>query len=323
MVSDIHHLFSTDENANNSRGNLPFGIAKAPFIATAINAPSKNGGGVYEPQDSHKGNCARAMMYFVLRYQDYQNFYASAKQDSSFRAWNFTFLPKSKDTLRNAMVFAEQNNRNPFVDYPQFANRMKNLIGISISDSIQKIGISSESFLHGGGPDFSRSLVVWNEGNKKTRISNIRFALNSPLFLNNSNQNFTLGYNEAKLISFDIQPQIAGLDTLIFETDAPGFATIRVPVNAILISNKEKFTAKAPQIFPNPGTDVTYIANLEPNNQAVKVKIANIQGKLLKEMIQLPNSGKMDFKMGDLPSGIYQIKVEQRNRVDQIRFVKP
>ena len=198
-----------------------------------------------------------------------------------------------------------------------------NISTLYFSDSTSSIiGISNESFVHDGESELSRSLVVWNEGNKKTKVSNIRFALNSPVFLNNSNQNFILGYNEAKLISFEIQPQIQGLDTLIFETDAPGFTTIRIPVNAILISNKEKFTAKAPQIFPNPGTDVTYIDNLEAKNQSVKVKIINIQGKLLKEMIQLPNSGKMDFKIGDLPSGIYHVTIEQRNRVDQIRFVK-
>jgi len=323
MRSDIHHLFSTDEDANNSRGNLPFGIAKAPIDAIAINAPSKRGGGVYEPQDSHKGNCARSMMYFVLRYQDYQNFYASKKQDSVFRAWNVTFLPKPKDTLRNAMIFAEQNNRNPFIDYPQFANRIKNLIGVSISDSVQKIGISSQSFVHDGAPGLTRNLVVWNEGNKKIKISNVRFTLNSPIFLNNSNQNFTLGYNEAKTIGFTLQPLVAGLDTLVFDTDAPGFASVKVLINAIIISNKNQLSFKTPQIFPNPGLEITYIDNLEAGNQAVKIQISNVQGKLVKENLFFPTSGKAQLNVADLAPGIYQVKIEQRNRVDQLRFVKP
>jgi len=324
MRSDIHHLYSTDEDANNSRGNLPFGIAKAPIDAITINAPSKRGGGFYEPQDSHKGNCARAMMYFVLRYQDYQGFYASNKQDSTFRAWNFSFLPQPKDTLRNAMIFTEQNNKNPFVDYPQFANRMKNLIGVSISDSVQKIGISREFFMfQGGGAPQSRSLVVWNEGNKRTNIFNIRFASNNPLFLNNSNQNFTLAYNEARAISFESHLQFQDLDSLIFDTDAPGFGTIRVPLNEIIISNKAQFGSKMPQIFPNPGTDITYIDNLEINSQLVTIQILNIQGKLLKEIKDAANSGKALLNVQDLPSGIYQMNVKQGSRVDQIKFVKP
>ena len=320
MRSDIHHLFSTDEDANNSRGNLPFGIAKAPIDAIAINAPSKRGGGRYEPQDSHKGNCARAMMYFVLRYQDYQNFYGSAKQDSIFRVWNFGFLPKPKDTIRNAMVFATQNNRNPFVDYPQFSNRMKNLVGVSVSDSVRKIGISRERFMYYGGSGLPTSLVVWNEGNKRINISNIRFVSNIPLFLNNSNQNFTLAYNEAKAISFENSSQAQDFDTLIFETDAPGFGTIRVPANKILISNKEQSFLQVPHIFPNPGTNTTYIDNLETNNQLVTIEIMNIQGKLLKDIKEAANSGKTKLNVEDLPPGIYQIRVKQSNRVDQIRF---
>jgi len=322
MRTDIHHLFSTDENANNSRGNLPFGIAKQPIDAVAINAPSKRGGGIYEPQDSHKGNCARAMMYFVLRYQDYQNFYASAKQDSVFRAWNASFLPKPKDTLRNAMIFSEQKNRNPFIDYPQFAERIKSLLANSVSDSIQKLGRSSDQIIYDQSAQ-DQSIVLWNEGNKRIKVNNFRFANNLSTFINNSGQNVNLGYNEATKITFTT-PSIAGmLDTLIFNADAPSQNLIKIPIGFAIVSNLKPKASSKPFIFPNPGSDITFVENLSEEGQVVKIEVVDIQGKSIKEFSLENPTGKSQINVSELASGLYLIKILQKSRIDQFKFVKP
>ena len=128
MVSDLHHLFPVDEPANGSRSNLPFGIATTPYVNDAINTPSHLGAnGRYEPRDAQKGRTARAMLYFITRYQNYGFFFTS--QQAICRQWNHQFPPTQIDKKRSADVLAAQGNRNPFSDYPQLADRITNFLG--------------------------------------------------------------------------------------------------------------------------------------------------------------------------------------------------
>jgi hypothetical protein len=39
------------------------------------------------------------------------------------------FLPDAAEQVRNEDIFSLQNNRNPFIDYPQFAKRITSLVG--------------------------------------------------------------------------------------------------------------------------------------------------------------------------------------------------
>ena len=138
MKSDLHHLFPTNDAANSSRSNYPFGVATTPYVNDAVNNPSHLGSNtLYEPRDVQKGRTARAMMYFVLRYQDYSSFFSP--QESILRKWNIDFPPNSVDKKRNTDILLVQKNRNPFVDYPQFAERITKLSGNSVAPAIKSI----------------------------------------------------------------------------------------------------------------------------------------------------------------------------------------
>ncbi|MFT5725391.1 MAG: deoxyribonuclease-1 [Bacteroidia bacterium] len=65
--ADIHHLFPTDVNANGRRSNYAFGLVSNPSWSEG---GSKLSGNTFEPRDAQKGDCARAMMYFAIRYQN-------------------------------------------------------------------------------------------------------------------------------------------------------------------------------------------------------------------------------------------------------------
>ena len=322
MVSDIHHLFSSDEPANGSRGNLRFGYAGMPIDAITINAPSKRGGGVYEPQDSHKGNCARAMMYFVLRYQDYMGFYAGGGQDTTFRKWNSSFLPKPKDTLRNTMIFVEQNNRNPFVDYPQFSERIKNLIGLSKSDSIQTLKASKNAIEY-LKPNEEKSIVIWNEGNKKIKISSIRLALNTATFTGNSNLKSILDYNESSKISFSISPPLPiENDTLLVESNVSGMSVLKIPIIFRPTSNIGNVVKITPGVYPNPGSGNVFINKLGEVNGMIKIVISNIQGQKLKEICSEVQDGKSSFSVAELAQGLYIITLKGKETFYHFNFAK-
>ena len=122
--SDLHHLFPTFATVNSTRGNLPFGIVQE---ANWENGGSKRGYDennteVFEPRDQHKGNCARAMFYFSLRYDNPYDFLDY--QESTLREWSEFDLPDELEKNRNEEIFDEQYNRNPFVDHPGFLERI-------------------------------------------------------------------------------------------------------------------------------------------------------------------------------------------------------
>lgn len=137
MVSDLNHLFPTDDAANGSRSNFPFGVATTPYRNDNINTPSHMGANNrYEPRDPQKGRTARAMIYFVTRYQNYSGFFTS--QQATLRAWSKQFPVTQIDRKRNDDVQAAQGNRNPFIDYPQFVDRITNLIGTTANPSVMR-----------------------------------------------------------------------------------------------------------------------------------------------------------------------------------------
>ncbi|MGE5436803.1 MAG: endonuclease, partial [Syntrophothermus sp.] len=73
MRSDLNHLFPTLADPNNRRSNYDFGL---PVNVTWQSNGSKLGTNVYgqivfEPRDVTKGDIARAVFYFVTRYQNW------------------------------------------------------------------------------------------------------------------------------------------------------------------------------------------------------------------------------------------------------------
>jgi len=120
MKADIHHLFATDVNSNSRRGSYPFG--KVTGSVTWQEGGSKLGGGIFEPRDEQKGATARSVLYMVMRYGDCSSFLGS--QESTLRSWANSTPPSTKEVNRNKGIYSLQKNRNPFVDVPEFVDRI-------------------------------------------------------------------------------------------------------------------------------------------------------------------------------------------------------
>lgn len=311
MRSDIHHLFSTDETANNSRGNLPFGIATAPFVANnAANFPSSNGGGKYEPQDSHKGRCARAMMYFVLRYQDYTNFFQP--QNAILRQWHKQFPVTPKDTVRNAAIFALQGNRNPFEDYPQLSERISNLIVNSVSDSTPKIRVSQRELYFGGfnfqGESQKFSVIVYNTGNQKLKISKVKITGDSTSLENPSDTAFELGKNEARTLFLRVKCKtgFGDEDTIKISSNDPEnplFHILFFQCVHIGVEKLRNFSTLA--VVPNPVAHSFSIDGL-PENQEAGLEWFSSLGKSLASQKLV---GSQTLMQPQLPPGAYFLKI--------------
>jgi hypothetical protein len=111
---DLHHLYVTSKESNSKRANRPFCIV---YESTWEKQGSYQGINTdmdecFEPQDNHKGNVARAMFYFSVRYKKNLD----AKQEKLFRAWNLLDPVNAQERVRNHKIQKLQGNRNPFID---------------------------------------------------------------------------------------------------------------------------------------------------------------------------------------------------------------
>lgn len=124
--SDLHHLFPTDSKANSSRGNHDFGEVsngKDPAPNCHESQVSRSGNRVFQPAVNHRGNVARAMMYFAVRY----NGKISSSTLRIFKKWHLEDPVDQAEIDRNNGVYEVQKNRNPFVDYPELVDFIDDL----------------------------------------------------------------------------------------------------------------------------------------------------------------------------------------------------
>ena len=139
MVSDPHHVIPTDGKVNGMRSNYPFGMVTSPTWTSTNGCKLGNNstpgysGKVFEPIDEFKGDIARCLMYFAVRYQNnmasYSHGMLNGTTNQSFSDWFLQILltwhqqdpVSAKEIARNNAIYAYQNNRNPFIDHPEYA----------------------------------------------------------------------------------------------------------------------------------------------------------------------------------------------------------
>lgn len=120
--SDLNHLFPTMSPANTQRSNYPFGEV---VTATWSGGGSQLGADsesriVFEPRGSHKGDVARAVFYFAVRY----SMNVTDQMEEVLKTWNIEDAPDSKELQRTNAIEKVQGKRNPFVDRPGFVDRI-------------------------------------------------------------------------------------------------------------------------------------------------------------------------------------------------------
>lgn len=153
MYSDLFYVVPTDARINQLRSNYPYGIVGSTIYYTFTNS-SRIGncaipgitytGRVYEPINEFKGDVARSLLYFAVRYEGKLgtfNFNNNANPASDTnpldgteeRAFDPAYIamllqwhqqdPVSQREIdRNNAVYGIQKNRNPFIDNPSWVN---------------------------------------------------------------------------------------------------------------------------------------------------------------------------------------------------------
>lgn len=139
---DLNHLYPSERDANMAKSNFPLGEVDHNYTLKFFNDVSTvgypvqgQGGGanyVFEPDDVYKGDFARTYFYMATAYQNLSwkyTYMVSSNTYPTLNSWAVELLLKwhrddpvdDKEINRNDAVYRIQNNRNPFIDYPDLA----------------------------------------------------------------------------------------------------------------------------------------------------------------------------------------------------------
>ena len=156
--TDTHMLYASNVAYNSSRGNLYYdNCPGCTQLATTANAgqggpgfPNRFDTSKFETWDSRKGDVARAILYMDIRYEGGTHPVTGITEPnlivtdntalitttpsgqvvatgymgklSTLIAWHLADPPTDAERARNDKIFGYQNNRNPFIDRPEWVN---------------------------------------------------------------------------------------------------------------------------------------------------------------------------------------------------------
>ena len=156
--TDTHMLYASNVAYNSSRGNLYYdNCPGCGTLATSVNAgqggaafPNRFDSTKFETWDARKGDVARAILYMDIRYEGGTHPVTGISEPnlivtdntalitttpsgqivstgymgklSTLIAWHLADPPTDADRARNDKIFGYQNNRNPFIDHPEWVN---------------------------------------------------------------------------------------------------------------------------------------------------------------------------------------------------------
>ncbi|MEO8803662.1 MAG: endonuclease [Rudaea sp.] len=158
--TDCHMLFLSDDHYNSDRANKPYGMCsgtcteETTVLTNGFGGPTPPRGNssytsatIWEPWDHRKGDLARAILYMAVRYDGGTNAQGQPEPDlrvtddvsliktttsgqtqsvaymgleADLLNWNDQDPPDDGERLRNEVVYSYQENRNPFVDHPEW-----------------------------------------------------------------------------------------------------------------------------------------------------------------------------------------------------------
>ena len=135
MRGDLHHLFACEPSCNSLRSNYPYHDFSDYEGGKVLNIIRQECGkleeSLFEPEYA-KGIVARATLYFLLRYPDE---IANDKEKNIdielLLKWHEEFPVSIYERHRNQSIQDTQGNRNPLVDFPNYARK----IDFSLSSS--------------------------------------------------------------------------------------------------------------------------------------------------------------------------------------------
>ncbi|MFO8023195.1 MAG: endonuclease [Perlabentimonas sp.] len=298
MYTDLFHVYPTDKKVNNVRANYPFGeVGTASYTSnngSKLGTSSYSGysGTVFEPIDEYKGDFARTYFYMATRYYDIiQNWNSDMLNGTQFPVytewavsmlleWHENDPVSQKEIDRNNAIYNNyQYNRNPYIDHPEFAQRV-------------------------WGEETTHQVVFGIDGENGTLEAEINGTTieSGDMVLQGTNIQFTAtpddGYGvKSWTVNSDIVNDFTDLEYLYENIQEP----LTVSVEFEGVTNVTAETLKDLTVYPNPFTNSITITNAEDFERVV---ITNLVGQ---EVMNIKLKGETEVNTAALSKGVYFI----------------
>jgi endonuclease I len=137
IASDLQNLKPANPSINSTRSNYPF------VDGTGANRLIGSG---YYPGAADRGDIARILLYMHVRWNLTIATSTVGDLDLLLR-WHKLDPVDSFELNRNELIYQEQNNRNPFIDHPEFVERIWGPIVIRHEQTSTKLSVDFESIM--------------------------------------------------------------------------------------------------------------------------------------------------------------------------------
>ncbi len=306
--SDLFHIFPTKISANSKRANFPFGTVSSPSWQEG---GSKFGQGVFEPRDAHKGLVARAMMYYVLRYNNQSSFLTG--QEATLRSWHRAFLPDSIERRRNDDIFSFQRNRNPLIDYPQLLDRISSVA--TVSSAAAQIGfdvsvdtIALDTLVLGEIGTYDWILV--NTGNQSLTIQAL--SLDHPAFSISEPGNLQVQPGDALRIPISFHSISEGLTEVQLQITFAYGDSLLIPISffAQAPSSRGSLDPVVGDVYLDHRSEEIVLKLNQRQPFPAQAVLLSPSGKILKTMALHTQQQFYRLSIADLPRAYYTLWVQ-------------
>ncbi len=147
MYTDLFQIVPTDIYVNNRRSNYPYAeVGSTTWVSQngsrlGYSVTPGYSGMAFEPIDTYKGDFARNYFYMATRYKGEDSSWpGSAMTDGAdledwavdlLMGWHQSDPVSDKELDRNEAVYDIQNNRNPFIDHPEYVQYIYDPSGVN------------------------------------------------------------------------------------------------------------------------------------------------------------------------------------------------
>ncbi len=319
--TDYHHLFPTDGKVNGLRSNYIYGEVASPTTTTqngsklGFSAIAGFSGPVFEPINEYKGDLARAFLYMVTRYEDNMPTWGSLSGSQGLQAlepnkfpsvdipylklmlkWHHQDPVSPKEINRNNGAYVYQNNRNPFVDHPEYADLVWN------SNCAGLAALPVDIIFFSGKLVNDKVKLEWEAANE----------------LNFDRYEVERSFNATSFNKIG-QVKAADLGNYSFSDNAEAVRGQRVYYRLKRIDKdgnfkySEVFSLHVPQntkftVFPNPAKTFIQLQINKNVNGKVAIQLTDALGKVLQQQTIAVNGNVVRLSTETLSPGTYLVK---------------
>ena len=334
--TDLHHIRPTDVSVNSKRGSLDFDEGGSLYVDGDGSTGCYYDGDSWEPRDAVKGDVARMMYYMAVRYEgdegydlelvDYTPSTTSKEpvfgKQSTLYQWHQDDPVDDWERRRNDRIYnTYQHNRNPFIDHPEFADRLPSVSGIALVDEPE--AATAPASVDMGEIGFNQTtyyyIAVINTGSKDLNIhsissSNPDFTLNaaSMTLVPETYRYLQIGYTSSENEgTYNTTVRLLTNDSDEGQIDIPVQVTVSGSVSIVNEGRIEK-RFRLEQNYPNPFNPSTIIGYWLSVPGRVKLTIYNMAGQRVAILVnrkQPAGYHEVTFDGGNLPAGVYAYRL--------------